>query len=134
MKFLVRILSNALALWVTTLLFNGFALLEPSIETQSNLDPQLRMIIALLVGGLILSFVNSFVRPIVKLFSLPFYILTLGLFFVIVNAGMLMLTSWISHQVGIGISVDTFTWAIVGGIVISVVNTAIEIILPAKRR
>ncbi|QRV02305.1 phage holin family protein [Arcanobacterium phocisimile] len=134
MKFVIRILSNALALWVTTLLFSGFALREPVIDSLATLDPQVRTIIALLVGGLILSLVNAFVRPIVKLLSLPIYILTLGLFFVVVNAAMLMLTSWISGQVGVGIAVDSFVWAIAGGIVISVVNTALEILIPNKRK
>lgn len=132
MKFLIRIVFNAAALWVATLLFTGITLREPTIEQLSSLDPQMRTGVALLVAGAILAIVNSFVRPILKLLALPMYILTLGLFFVVVNGAMLMLTSWISGQVGVGIAVDGFVWALVGGIVISVVNTALEVLVPGK--
>lgn len=132
MKFLIRIVFNAAALWVVTLLFTGVTLREPTIEQLSSLDPQMRTGVALLVAGAILAIVNSFVRPILKLLALPMYILTLGLFFVVVNGAMLMLTGWISGQVGVGIAVDGFVWALVGGIVISVVNTALEVLVPGK--
>ncbi|WP_216389641.1 phage holin family protein [Arcanobacterium phocae] len=132
MKFLMRILCNAVALWIVTLLLSGFALRRPTIAQLFNLDPQVQSIIALIVSGAILAIVNSFVRPIVKLLSLPIYILTLGLFFVVVNGAMLMLTSWISGQLGVGIIIDSFAWALVGGIIISVVNTALDVLIPGK--
>ncbi|SDU78060.1 phage holin family protein [Arcanobacterium phocae] len=132
MKLLMRILCNAVALWIVTILLSGFALRQPTIAQLSNLDPQVQSIIALIISGAILAIVNSFVRPIVKFFSLPIYILTLGLFFVVVNGAMLMLTSWISGQLGVGIIIDGFAWALVGGIIISVVNTALDVLVPGK--
>jgi putative membrane protein len=77
--------------------------------------------------------VNAIVRPIVSLLSIPLYILTLGLFFFVVNALMLMLTSWIADQVGVPFEVDGFWTAVFGAIVISLASAAIGMLLPEPK-
>lgn len=118
MTFLIRTLSNAFALWVAVFLISGLSVVTTNAPA----------IVAYLVAGAILAGVNTFVRPIVKFFSLPLYLLTLGLFFLVVNALMLMLTSWVSGIIGIGVSVAGFWWAVLGGIVIGIVNWIIDAI------
>ena len=79
-------------------------------------------IIALAVVALVFSLVNTFVAPIVKTLSLPFIILTLGLFLLVINALLLLLTDWIAGKLDVSFYVESFGWALLGAIVISIVN------------
>jgi putative membrane protein len=81
----------------------------------------------LLLVALILGIVSSFVKPIVTFFSIPFIILTLGLFLLVINALMLMFTAWIAGLFDIGFRVDGFWAAVLGSIVITIVNWAIDV-------
>ncbi len=77
----------------------------------------------LLAVGVILGVVSSFVKPVVKILSIPFIILTLGLFLWVINALMLLLTSWLAKQLDLGFVVRDFFWsALLGALVISLVN------------
>jgi putative membrane protein len=77
----------------------------------------------LLAVGVILGVVSSFVKPVVKILSIPFIILTLGLFLWVINALMLLLTSWLAKQLDLGFVVNDFFWsALLGALVISLVN------------
>ena len=80
--------------------------------------------------ALIFGVVNFLVKPVVKLLSLPLLILTLGLFTLVVNALMLLLTSWLADQFDLSFHVDGFWTAVVGGLIISVVSWALNVILP----
>jgi len=124
MSFLVRALVNALGLWIAGLLLSGITL--PGAENNWKL------LLYLLVSGAILAAVNMLVRPVVSLLSLPFIILTLGLFYVIVHAAMLMLTEWISGFTDFGFDIEHFGWAILGAIILGLVNILADIILPKK--
>ena len=63
--------------------------------------------------------------------SIPFLILTLGLFYFVVNALMLLLTGWISGLIGWGLWIQDFGWALLGGIIISIIAGLLNIIAPA---
>ena len=92
---------------------------------------------ALLWIALLFSIINAILGPVLKLLSLPFIILTLGLFLLVVNALMLMLTSALSNSLGIGFHVAGFWPAFWGSIVISLVSTVLSIVLadaPAQPR
>jgi putative membrane protein len=114
-KLLVRLVINAVALWVASQLVSGLA-----IQT-SGLN--------LLIVAIIFGVVNAFIRPIVDLFTCPFYLLTLGLFTFVVNALMLMLTAWIS---GGRLEVSGFWPAFLGGIVMSIASFLLSILLPDR--
>lgn len=83
-------------------------------------------LIPLAVVAAVFSLVNAFIGPVVKVLSLPFIVITLGLFLLIINAALLLLTEWFTAKFPIGgavpFSVDGFWWAVAGAIVISVVN------------
>lgn len=122
MKFVIRLIVNAVAIWLTALLLQGINLMATTDTTTQVLE--------IAVVALVFTLVNMIVKPVAKLLSLPLIILTLGLFALVVNALMLMLTGWISTQVGYGLQVDGFWWAVGGAIVISLVSWALNLVLP----
>lgn len=84
--------------------------------------------------ALVFGLVNAVVRPLVQLLSLPLIVLTLGLFLVVINALMLLLTSWLSGVLGLNFSVDDFFWdAVLGSIIISIVSLFVSMLLPDGR-
>ena len=88
----------------------------------------------MLVGvGLIFGLVNAVVKPIVKFFAFPLYILTLGLFTLVVNALMLMLTAWITSHAAWGLQVDSFGTAVVGALIISIVSWVLSLVVGRRR-
>ncbi len=76
--------------------------------------------------ALILGVVTAVVKPIVTILSIPAIILTLGLFLLVVNAAMLLLTGWIAEQLDVGFRVDGFWTAVGGAIVITIVTWAAD--------
>ena len=88
----------------------------------------------LLAAGAVLGVVNCLVRPILVILSIPLYILTLGLFFLIVNAAMLKLTAALTAGFDIGVTVSTWAAAIMGGALLSLFNTFTDALLPEEYR
>ena len=122
MRFVTWLVSNAIALAVATWLFDGIWFEGPthgSAEWQEKLVP-------LLLVALILGVVSAFVKPVLQILSIPFIILTLGLFLLVINAAMLMLTSWLAGQFDIGFHVDGFWTAVGGAIVITIVDWLVD--------
>jgi putative membrane protein len=78
---------------------------------------------------LIFGAVNAVIRPILILLSLPLEIITLGLFTFVINAFMLLLTSWIAQGMGLGFRVDGFLTALIGALIISVVSFVLSRVL-----
>jgi putative membrane protein len=124
MKLLLTVLTAAGALAVTAWLFEGISI---------GGDTRNEQLVTLLVVAVIFGVVNAIVRPVVALLSLPLYVLTLGLFFLVVNALMLLLTSWIADQVGVAFTVDGFWTALFGAIVISLAGALISAVLPEQK-
>jgi putative membrane protein len=123
MRFVTWLLATAAGVAVATWLIDGIYLTGPDSG-----GAELRhKILPLLLVSLILGFVSSFVKPVVTFFSIPFIIFTIGLFLLVINALMLMLTAAIAGGLGIGFHVEGFWNALWGSIVISVVNWGIDI-------
>ena len=83
-----------------------------------------------LVVALIIGAVSLIVEPLVKLLSLPFIVLTLGLLLLVINALMLMLVGWLAGVLDLGFHVDGFWAALVGSVVITVVTWLLRLVLP----
>ena len=79
-----------------------------------------------MVAGLILAILNAVIRPILKFLSFPLYILTLGLFSLVINAAMISLTAWASQDLAVHLVVGSFWAALFGGIVVSLVNMVLS--------
>lgn len=122
LKFLIRILINAVAVWIASWILPGITVgSEAAAEASGNQTAG--VVLSYLFVGLVFGVVNALVRPIVSLLSLPLTILTLGLFTVVINAAMLMTTSWLTSYTPIRFGVDDFFWtAILGSIIISIVS------------
>ena len=123
--FIVRLLVNAAALWLAALLVSGVTLAEGG--TTSN------KIVTVLLVALVFGLVNALIKPIVKLFTLPLFILTLGLITFVVNALMLWLTSWIADGLDLAFHVDGFGAALLGALVISFVSLVLSLLVPDRR-
>lgn len=114
--FLLRAAVTGLALWVVTLIVPGIYFVGGQTTLQR--------IGIVLVVAVIFGLVNAFIKPVVQLLSIPLYILTLGLFHVVINAFMLWITAWITeHTTHWGLQIDQFWWtAIWAAIVLSLVG------------
>jgi putative membrane protein len=123
MRLIVRLLAGAAALAVAAGLIGGISV-GPGTTGERALT--------LLAVAVIFGLVNAIVRPIVRLISLPLFILTLGLFTFVVNALMLLLTAWIGDQFDLNFEVDGFWSALLGALVISVVSFVLNVLLPDK--
>ncbi len=82
------------------------------------------------VVAVIFGLVNAIIKPIVQIISIPLYIVTLGLFHIVINAFMLWITSWITeHTTHWGLFIDDFWWtAIWAAIVLSIVSWALSLV------
>ncbi len=116
MFILLRLIINAVALLVTAWIVPGIHLAAAGPHPTKH-DWGTLLIVALIFGV-----VNAVIRPIIILLSLPLEIITLGLFTFVINAFMLLLTSWIAQGMGLGFRVDGFLTALVGAFIISIVS------------
>ena len=112
-NFLLRVIVSAIAIAVTAALLPGIRVANSDILTY-------------LLLGLIFGLVNALIKPIVSFLSCPLVFLTLGLFLFVINGIMLLITAALS---GGRLAVDGLGWAIVGGIIMGVVNMVLEVVL-----
>ena len=115
MRFLLRLLINAAALWVATRIVPGV--------THSGSE------VSLFAVALVFGLLNALLRPLLAFLSCPLLILTLGLFTLVINAFILWLTSAVSGSIGIGFHVDGFWAAFLGALVVSIVSVLLSIFL-----
>jgi putative membrane protein len=118
-SLLLHWLLNAAALWVAAWLLPG-------------LDFHGTMVQLLLVAA-VFGIVNSLVRPILTVLTCPLIVVTLGLFTLVINALMLLLTGALSEHWGLGFTVTGFWAAFWGGLVIGLVSVALSLFLPGRR-
>ena len=120
MNFLVRLLINAAALYLATRLVDGI-----------SFDGQIGF---LFVVALIFGVVNTIVKPILLLLTLPFVIVTLGFFILVLNALMLWLTGRISDAAELGFHVAGFRAAFIGGLLVSIVSFVLSLMVGGDSR
>lgn len=120
-NFVVKTIANAGALAVAVWLLDKITLTGDSTGKKAG---------TLLLVALIFGLVNFLVKPVVNLLSLPLLILTLGLFTLVVNALMLLLTSWLADVFDLSFHVEGFWTAVLGGLIISIVSWALNVALP----
>lgn len=120
MPFLVRLLVNAVALWVATRLV-------PGVSYDGGALPLLGVALAFGV-------INALLRPIAKILTFPLIIVTLGIFSLVINGLMLWLTSSVSSALGLGFHVSGFWPAFWGGVVVSLVSTLLSMFVTEPKR
>lgn len=123
-RLLIRLLINALALWLTTLIVPGVTV------TAFSPGDTLAVVLTYLLVALIFGVVNGVIGNFIRIVAFPIYILTLGLIALVVNALLLLLVSWISGLIGFGLHVDSFLWAgVLGALVLALLSWLIGIVL-----
>ncbi|MGW5327478.1 phage holin family protein [Streptomyces sp. NPDC004014] len=120
-NFVVKTIVNAAALAVAVWLLDKITLTGGSTGKKAG---------TLIVVALIFGLVNFLVKPIVKVLTFPLFLLTLGLITLVVNALMLLLTSWVCGKLDLSFHVEGFWTAVLGGLIISVVSWALNLVLP----
>jgi putative membrane protein len=122
-RFITWLLTYAIALAVAAWVFNGIWFEGASQPFRAEFeDKWLEWLLVSLIFGTI----SSFVKPILQILSIPFIIVTLGLFLLVINACMLLLTGWLAEQFDLGFHVDGFWTAVGGAIVITVVTWIVD--------
>ncbi|WP_341718375.1 phage holin family protein [Micromonospora sp. FIMYZ51] len=127
MGFLIRLATTAVALWITTLIVPGV-----EVTGRSGYHSALTLVIVALIFGV----VNAVVKPFIKVVGCVFYLLTLGLFALVVNALLFLLTDWIARLFDLPFHIEGFWAAFWGAIVMAVVTWLISVAVPdsADRR
>ncbi|MGW5672596.1 phage holin family protein [Micromonospora sp. NPDC003776] len=121
MGFLIRLVITAIALWITTLIVPGVA-----VTGRNGANTALTLLAVALIFGV----VNAVLKPVIKVFGCVFYLITLGLFALVVNALLFLLTDWIARQLHLPFHVDGFWAAFWGAIVMAVVSWLISVAVP----
>ena len=115
MKFLIRLVITAVALWVAVQLVPGITHVGPPAQ--------------LLVVALVFGVLNAAIRPVLLMLTCPLVLITLGLFIFVLNALMLWMTGALSQALELGFRVDGFLPALIGGLVVGVVSTVLNILV-----
>jgi putative membrane protein len=115
-SLLLHWLMNAAALWVAAWLVPGLDFRGTAVQ--------------LLLVAAVFGIVNSLVRPILTILTCPLIVITLGLFTLVINALMLLLTGALSERWGLGFTVSGFWAAFWGGLVVGLVSMVISLLLP----
>lgn len=119
-RFAVRAAATAAALWVVVTFIDGITVTTPATPIYDT-GAYDRPLTFLAVAAVIV-LLNSTVKPVLRAIGLPLTILTLGLFALVINAAILLLAEWVSAQLGLGLSIDSFGSAFLGAILLAVVN------------
>ena len=120
-NFVVKTIANAGALAVAVWLLDKITLTGDSAGGKAG---------TLIIVALLFGLVNFLVKPVVKVLTFPLFILTLGLITLVVNALMLLLTSWLADRFDLSFHVEGFWTAVLGGLIISIVSWALNVVLP----
>jgi putative membrane protein len=118
-KLLIWILTTMAGLAVAAWLLDGIHLDGSTWQDK---------VVPLAGAAIILGLVSISVEPVVKFLSFPFIILTIGIFLLVINALMLMLTSWIAAKADVGFAVDGFWSALVGSVIVTLLTGFIDMV------
>ena len=121
MRFLLRVLFTALAIWLVTLFV-------PGIRIVSFGSAWWHIALTTVGVALVFAFVNATIGNLIRIVAFPLYILTLGIVALFVNAFLLMIVHWLSEMVGYGIRVETFWWGMLAAVCIAFLTWLITIV------
>ena len=121
-SIVTKVVINAFAIWIATLVIPAVTVDGGSLGHR---------VLSLLIVGALFGIINTFIKPIVKLFTLPLYLLTLGLISFVVNALMLKIVDWLSSKIGITFETGPFFWSTLGAaLVITFVSMILNVAIP----
>lgn len=129
MRFLIRVVINAFAIWIVTLIPALMVVVTPFPPGET-----LQLVLTLLLVAAIFALVNTIIGTVIKIVAIPLYILTLGLISLLINGFLLWLTAWITHFWGWGLAVGDFWWGVVAALIITIINWIFGIILRPQKK
>ncbi len=115
LRFVFRWAASSLGLWVASRLLDGLVI-----------DQKLKTIVWV---GFLISLINALLKPLIVILSLPALVFTLGVFMLVINGFMLVIVDKISHR----LTIDTFGTAVLGGIIIGLVNYLVTTIFDQSK-
>ena len=123
LAFVIRVAVVAVSLWVATLVVDGIDVAAGDTSSQ---------VLTLVGVALIFGLVNAVLKPLIKVVGCPFYVLTLGLFGLVVNALLFLLVGFIADGLGLPFTVGGFGAAFFGAIVVAVVGFVLHVAIPDR--
>ncbi|MBI5162140.1 MAG: phage holin family protein [Micrococcales bacterium] len=129
-RLVVRLLINAVALWLTTLLLAPNVMVEPYPPGGAS-----ESVLTFLLVAFIFGLVNGVIGTAVRVIAFPLYLLTLGLLALVVNGLLLLLVAWLTNLLGFGLYIEGFGWGVLGALLLGVISWLLGILLrPWTRR
>ncbi len=121
MRFLLRVLFTAIAIWVVTLVV-------PGIEIDSYGPAWWDVALTTLGVALVFAIVNATIGNLIRIVAFPLYLLTLGIIALFVNAFLLMIVHWLSNLIGFGLELESFWWGMLAAVCIAFLTWLITIV------
>ncbi|MGO2110525.1 MAG: phage holin family protein [Pseudoclavibacter sp.] len=115
MRFLLNIVVNGVALWLTTLVLGG-------VHVEPYADSVLALVLTYALLGVIWGVINATIGAVIRTVGFCFYVITLGLLALVVNGFLFWLVDWVSGLMGFGLSVHDFWWAIFAALLMSIIT------------
>jgi putative membrane protein len=122
-SFLGRLIINAIALWITTLIVVDGVKVVPFANDTAGI------VLTYLLVALIFGVVNGIIGNFIRIVAFPLYILTLGLIALAVNSLLLLIVHWISSLLGFGLVVNGFWWGVLTAIVLAFFSWLLSVLL-----
>jgi putative membrane protein len=122
MRFIVKVIVIAFALWLTTFIVAG-------VNVVPYEDTTIATVLTYLLVALIFGLVNAIVGTFIRVVAFPIYVLTLGLISFIVNGLLLLIVAWVSGLIGFGLEVDGFWWGVLGALVLGIISWLIGLVV-----
>jgi putative membrane protein len=122
-RFLVRVVVNAVALWLTTLIVSG-----TTVTAYTPGDTTATVLTYLLLGA-IFGVVNGVIGTAIRIVAFPLYVLTLGLIALVVNGLLFLLVGAISDALGFGLTVDGFWYGVLGALLMALISWVVGLVL-----
>ena len=130
MRFVIRVVVNAFAIWIVSLIPFLHVTVTPFAP-----GGDLQLVLTLLAIAAVFAIVNTIVGTAIKIVTFPLFILTLGLISLLLNGVLLWVTAWVMSSWGWGLGLDGFWPAVLAGILISIINWLFGVILrPQQKR
>lgn len=126
MRFLIKVLVVAFALWLTTLLVDG-------VNVVPYDDTTIGTVLTYLLVAAIFGLVNAIIGTFIRVIAFPLYVLTLGLISFIVNGLLLLIVDWLSDLMGFGLVVESFWWGVLGALVLGLFSWLIGLVVRPSR-
>lgn len=132
MRTIIRVLVGAFALWLTTLIVGGSG--QHGVWVVPISDDDYSPLLTLLLVALVFGLVNGTLGRVVRFVSIPLYIITLGLFGLIVNGFLFAVVAWLSELAGFGLRIETFWWGVLAAVVMSILSGIMNGLLGTRRK